>query len=367
MRARSRQHRFGWALAFAASVAFGLAVWTFARSDRSISFETGAEHSEGHVGVSLAAQSSVTLPVHFSDGSTMTMSSASRARVTDTSPQGATVVLDDGSISAAVVHRAASGWRVTAGPFTVLVTGTKFDVRWSATEQAFELDLHEGSVTVLGPSLEARVGRHMSAGERLRVSMGSSAAEEKSNEVEAPAAAVADGTPVRSPAPSRRERVAVPALRGSSWRQLALTGRYADALSAAEADNFDTVCGRESSVDLLLLADTAHFAGSGARAEQAFRSVRNRFAGGHEAAVAAFSLGRMAYDERHDFRDSAAWFQTYLREEPRGTLAREASGRLMEAYRGAGNLAAARQAAETYLTAYPAGPHAALARSIGNR
>jgi transmembrane sensor len=161
--------------------------------------------------------------------------------------------------------------------------------------------------------------------------------------------------------------VTVPAARGSSWRQLALTGRYADALSAAEADNFDTICGRESSVDLLLLADTAHFAGSGTRAEQAFRSVRNRFGGGHEAAVAAFSLGRMAYDERHDFRDSAAWFQTYLREEPRGTLAREASGRLMEAYRGAGNLAAARQAADKYLAAYPAGPHAALARSIGNR
>jgi len=100
--------------------------------------------------------------------------------------------------------------------------------------------------------------------------------------------------------------VSVPAARVSSWRQLALTGRYADALSAAEADNFDAICGRESSVDLLLLADTAHFAGSGARAEQAFRAVRNRFAGGHEAAVAAFSLGRMAYDERHDYRDSAA-------------------------------------------------------------
>src|SRR5258708_27609669 len=105
-----------------------------------------------------------------------------RGRVTETSPRGATVVLDDGSMSAAVVHRAASRWRVTAGPFTVLVTGTKFDVRWRVAEQAFELDLHEGSVTVLGPSLETRVGRQMSAGERLRVSLGSSPAEEKNNE-----------------------------------------------------------------------------------------------------------------------------------------------------------------------------------------
>jgi ferric-dicitrate binding protein FerR (iron transport regulator) len=364
---RSKQRRLGWVLSFAASLALGLAVWSFSHSYRPISFDTGTDRSAGHVGVSIAAQSSVTLPVRFSDGTTMTMGSASRARVTDTNPQGATVVLEDGSISAAVVHRPASRWRVTAGPFTVLVTGTRFDVRWSFAEQAFELDLHEGSVTVLGPSLQAGVGRQMSAGERLRVSMGSSPAGEKNNDAEATAPAVAEGSPAPSPAPSRREKVSAPAARVSSWRQLALTGRYADALSAAEADDFDAICGRESSVDLLLLADTAHFAGSGARAEQAFRSVRNRFAGSHPAAVAAFSLGRMAYDERHDFRDSAAWFQTYLREEPRGTLAREASGRLMEAYRAAGNLAAARQAAEAYLTAYPAGPHAALARSIGNR
>jgi hypothetical protein len=40
---------------------------------------------------------------------------------------------------------------------------------------------------------------------------------------------------------------------------------------------------------------------------------------------------------------------------------------LIEAYRAAGNLAAARDAAATYLAAYPAGPHAALARSISNR
>jgi transmembrane sensor len=83
--------------------------------------------------------------------------------------------------------------------------------------------------------------------------------------------------------------------------------------------------------------------------------------------VAAFSLGRIAYDERRNFGGSADWFQTYLREEPAGTLAREASERLIEAYRATGNLAAARDAAKTYLATCPAGPHAALAQSLVHR
>jgi hypothetical protein len=60
--------------------------------------------------------------------------------------------------------------------------------------------------------------------------------------------------------------------------------------------------------------------------------------------------------------EAAAWFETYLREEPQGLLAREASGRLIESYRGAGNLGAAHGAASRYLARYPDGPHAAIAR-----
>ena len=77
------------------------------------------------------------------------------------------MVLEDGAISAAVVDRDASSWHVAAGPFTVLVTGTKFDVRWSPAEQALALDIHEGSVTVLGPSLGV-LGRRVAPGESIR-------------------------------------------------------------------------------------------------------------------------------------------------------------------------------------------------------
>jgi tetratricopeptide (TPR) repeat protein len=186
------------------------------------------------------------------------------------------------------------------------------------------------------------------------------------NDTDVAAPVAADPAPAASArGPSLPEKPEVP--RRLSWRQLALDARYAEAFSAAEADNFLMLCRREPSRDVLLLGDTAHFAGAIDRAEQAFRSVRARFPDGHEAAVAAFSLGRIAYDERRNFGSAANWFQTYLREEPSGTLAREASGRLIEAYRGAGNLAAARDAATKYLATYPSGPHAALAQSLIHR
>jgi TolA-binding protein len=60
--------------------------------------------------------------------------------------------------------------------------------------------------------------------------------------------------------------------------------------------------------------------------------------------------------------EAAQWFDTYLREQPQGLLAREAAGRLIESYRASGNASAAQTAAARYLARYPHGPHASLAR-----
>lgn len=348
-----------WAAALAATFVLGVASWIRLRPSGPLSFETGAQHTSGELGSVLAANATEALPIHFSDGTILSMASASRARVTETSSHGATVVLEEGSISAAVVHRDASSWHVAAGPFTVLVTGTKFDVRWSPTEQALALDLHEGAVTVLGPSLGS--GRRVAPGESVRLSA------QPKRDLDPPTAPAGEA-PASATHDDATRMPAADTANGSggrsSWRQLAQSEHYAEALAAAEAENFDTICRRASGADLLLLANAARFASSARRAEQAFRSVRSRFAGTHEAAMAAFTLGRIAYDDRHSFREAAEWFQSYLRDEPSGGLAREAAGRLIEAYRAAGDAAAARAAAQTYLSRYPAGPQAALARSI---
>jgi TolA-binding protein len=357
-RRRSRRWPLYGTIAAAACIALGLGLRF--RSEGPLRFDTGAQHASGELGVLLTAATADPLPIHFSDGTMLSMASASRARVTETSSHGATVILEEGSISASVIHRKASSWHVAAGPFTVLVTGTKFDVRWNAAEQALALDLHEGAVTVLGPSLGAG-GRRVSPGESIRLSA--------APKTETPPSTPAVDVPAETTAVHDDAAKSTPGDPGSrsSWKQLALSEHYSDALTAAEAENFDALCRRASGADLLLLANTARFAGSAQRAQQAFRAVRTRFGGTHEAAMAAFTLGRIAYDDRHAYREAAQWFQSYLQDEPGGGLATVAAGRLMESYRAAGDAAAARAAAQSYLSKYPAGPHATLARSIVNR
>jgi len=136
------------------------------------------------------------------------------------------------------------------------------------------------------------------------------------------------------------------------------------ALAAAELEHFSVVCRLASGRDVLLLGNTARFAGSAKRADQAYRAVRERFPHTHEAAMAAFFLGRIAYDDWRRFPEAARWFDTYLTDEPDGILTREASGRLMEAQRAAGSRARASETATSYLARYPNGPHAPLARSL---
>jgi outer membrane protein assembly factor BamD (BamD/ComL family) len=78
--------------------------------------------------------------------------------------------------------------------------------------------------------------------------------------------------------------------------------------------------------------------------------------------MSAFLLGRSASGVQ-----AAEWFSTYLKEQPGGALAREALGRLIEAYQAAGDRVSARAAAERYLKSYPDGPHATLARQALHR
>jgi TolA-binding protein len=112
------------------------------------------------------------------------------------------------------------------------------------------------------------------------------------------------------------------------------------------------------------LADAARFANRTEDAEVLLRAIRRRFPRDERASVAAFYLGRIAFDTHSSFADAATWFQTSASERPTGPLAREASGRLVEALEHAGDHAGAREAAVRYLEAYPDGPHAKLAKSI---
>jgi hypothetical protein len=113
-----------------------------------------------------------------------------------------------------------------------------------------------------------------------------------------------------------------------------------------------------------MLGDVARLAGQPARATEAFDALRARHPDDRRAADAAFMLGRIAFDARADYAGAARWFDRYAIEAPSGTYAREAAGRAIEAHKRAGDLAGARDRAQSYLARWPEGPHAALARTL---
>lgn len=143
------------------------------------------------------------------------------------------------------------------------------------------------------------------------------------------------------------------------WRDLLAARAYASAIAAAEKHGFDAVLLDATSVELYALADAARYAGRPVRAREALIALRSRFG---ERGKTAFLLGRIAAD-RADADDAIQWFDLYLREEPSGTLAEAATGRLIELYRPR-DAARARKLAERYLAAYPDGTYAALARTM---
>ena len=141
-------------------------------------------------------------------------------------------------------------------------------------------------------------------------------------------------------------------------------GRLLDGLRAAERVSFDQVCRVATEKELLALADAGRFFGPSKRAVAALTALRQRFPGSPDARTAAFTLGRIAFESEHDYGKAAGWFETYMREEPRGPLMGDAFGRLMEARLHAGDGAGARASAQQYLRRFPGGPYSSEAIGI---
>jgi TolA-binding protein len=133
---------------------------------------------------------------------------------------------------------------------------------------------------------------------------------------------------------------------------------------AAEAANFGAECGSATSADLLVLSDVARLAGKPEQARRPLLALRKRFPNDPRRVAAAFLLGKIAVEKLGDTAQGIEWLRTCIREQPNGTLAREAGGRLIEALRATGDTAGAQAAARDYLARYPDGPHGTVARSV---
>jgi ferric-dicitrate binding protein FerR (iron transport regulator) len=295
--------------------------------------------------------------LRFSDGSTVLLRGPSRARVESLSQRGADVTVERGSVAVSVVHREATAFSFHAGPYRVLVTGTRFDLSWEPVTERFAIEMHDGSVRLDGPGLEG--GRSVVAGQRVVV------VPDAEQPVAALSSAAALTAPLSGPSGASLPEplAASSATAGPSpgeprWRALARDGRYGEAFRDARP-GFEAALSSLGAQDLLLLADTAVYAGEPGHGRVAYERIRARFGRSPQAAIAAFQLGRIESPGA-----ATRWFRTYLAEAPSGPLAREALGRVLEAEARAGDRAAARRTAASYLDRFPRGPHADLARRV---
>jgi hypothetical protein len=296
--------------------------------------------------------------VRFSDGTVLDLGPGAKGRVAEVTGDGARVVLAGGVLQARVTHRPRARWAVLAGPYTVEVTGTAFDVGWSAAEEELDLSLHDGSVVVRGPSLPD--GLRVAAGQRLVARAGSGEARLSSllaptPPVDAPdardAGFTAEGPTGMHPAPRPQP----------TWSEMLADGNFRGVIDAADARGLDMTLTRGSLADIVALADAARYTHERALARRGLLAERSRFAGSAEARGAAFVLGSMADDAAS--RDEAIrWYDTYLAESPRGPFAAEALGRKLVALVESGDTVGARSVSQEYLRRFPHGAHAAYAR-----
>lgn len=364
---------FTWgALAFATLAA----VSAFFLVERRHALSFSVDGKPGSPDSWLAAMPTRPLEVGFSDGTHVRLEKSSRARVVALAPEGAKISLESGSVHAEVVHTKTSAWWWTAGPFLVHVTGTRFNLEWDPSSQRFAIEVIDGSVGVSGPVIGAE--RPVRAGETLRASVSDLGLELVRRQAPSPVSPSAvTAQPPAALEPQRTEAPLEPprpstvsgatskkVQEAPAWRTLAARGALREAFAAAESAGFSDACQSSTPAELLLLGDAARLAGRADRANEALLTLRQRFPNDSRRSAAAFVLGKVAFDQRRAYAEAASWFARCVSEQPRGSFAREAQGRLIEAWRAAGNTAAARDSARLYLERYPQGPHAKLAHSL---
>ncbi len=341
----------------------------------------GAASAQVTGGAWLDAPETSSLPLRFSDGTKVEVGPHSRMRLLELDPQGAKLALESGRAGFDVVHGVNRRWELHAGRFLVRVTGTRFDVSWWPKEDQFELVLYEGQLELAGCGFAE--GRKLVAGQTVRASCRDGAVEVAYSTAPLSSgalvardgalpmtSAVEDTSPDRAPMPgsgakagSVSPRASAPIAAEAEWKLLAQQGKYAEAWAAVDRLGFGAECARANAETLALLGEVARHAGDPSNARQAYSLLRQRFAGTRQAAVAAFSLGVLEFDQWRSYGKAATWFRTYIQENPRGPLIREARGRLMEALHRSGS-EEARSLATEYLRDYPSGPYAELAQRI---
>jgi TolA-binding protein len=395
---RTRRPVAPWVAGAVGAAALAVAVVLFvshqAPEQTTVSFWVGAEQTAGALGTYYQAPpTNQALALKFSDGSEIKLAPGGGGRVTNLRPHGATVLLEVGRATVNVEPLPHAEWRIAAGPYTVEVVGTRFEMDWKVDTGTLDVQMHHGTVVVRGPGIET--GVRLRQGDRFvsqtsnRLLRQANAAteppvEETSDSEVAGAAGSASEEPEYASEESHADESAAPvqheprvraraSLSGgpsdsaptlkSSWQEMAARGDYPGVVEQAENDGVDNVLSTFGVSDLGLLADAARYTGRPDLAEQVLMKMRERFSGSSRAVSAAFVLGRMR-DDTHQTAAALSWYETYLREAPAGPLAAEALGRKMLAVNALGQYDAAVETAREYLRRFPTGAYSRHARQL---
>lgn len=354
-----------WVLATSSCVG-ALAVWLW---PRPVSFQVG-EARPGRLGDVIESLDDRPVPIHFSEGSSLLLHGSGRMRVLALAGEASRVVVEDGIVDVSIAHPKTrrTRWTFEAGPYRVAVTGTKFQLAFSARDRSLGLSTQEGQVVVSGSCQQTP--RKVSAGQRIDLSCSAQEGpppidEAARSEEGSLAPTFPEGDAKRDPA---LDPTSSPPFRSDmAWRGLLGSGRLLEGMHAAERAGFQRVCQVATAKELLALADAARLFGSRERAVGPLRLLRQRFPGTHDAATAAFRLGLLAFEADHAYAEATKWFEIYLRDQPSGPLMGDSFGRLMKARSFSGDREGARAVAQQYLHRFPKGPYASDARGILNR
>jgi hypothetical protein len=365
--------------------AVAAAAAAFLLSPRALTYEvTRGRASEGGYIVP-AADGAV---VRFSDRSELDLETETRLRVSHLEARGARLMLEGGLLHVHVNPRPQASWAIDAGPYVVHVTGTDFDVTWRFDEQALDLLLRHGSVTVDGPlaagGIRMHAGQHLIANARNgSLSLVEDSAESPPGNAvtagppapavpatAAPAALPASGASRTSPrisgvrpAESEARTGAPPHEDAATWTTRLSHGDFAGILESAERRGIDRTLADASLADVGALADAARYARRREIARRALTAERARFASSLVAHDAAFFLGGLAEDEA-DARQALDWYEAYLRDSPDGSYAPQALGRTLSLVQQVRGSSDARTRAGEYLQRFPSGAYAPVARKL---
>jgi hypothetical protein len=300
--------------------------------------------------------------VHFSDGSQVSMLPGSQTTVSELTAHGGRVRIEEGTAHVAIAKKPGAAWSLLAGPYSVKVTGTAFDIGWIAAEQRFDISMQSGSVVITGPLTPQGTvlvaGQHLQADRTLIVAANVPAV--APSPAPAPDAASAVEPAAASPSASAAPGTVVRGAHALSWREQVAQGDFLGVINGAQRRGISNTLSSASLQDLSALADAARYGHRADLSRRALAAQRRRFPGTPQASDAAFLLGSLAESQA----DALDWFNRYLKESPQGAYASQALGRKLIYVYGQHRGTEARQLATEYTVRYPNGPYASTARKV---